>query len=49
VPELLDLLSEAGFVRTQVLWQDPASGEFRARRRPAPDPHWLAYVTALRG
>jgi SAM-dependent methyltransferase len=48
VPELVDLMHEAGFARTQVLWQDPASGSFRVRRQPAADPHWLAYVAGLR-
>jgi SAM-dependent methyltransferase len=48
VPELLDLLAEAGFARTEVLWQDATTGAFRARRRASADPHWLAYVTGIR-
>ena len=48
VPELLDLLREAGFAPTEVLWQDGKTGRFRARRRGIADPHWLAYVTGRR-
>jgi SAM-dependent methyltransferase len=48
VPELLDLLREAGFARTDVLWQDARTGGFRARRRPPAAPHWLAYVAGIR-
>lgn len=48
VPELVDLLREAGFASTSVLWQDPKTGTFRQRAKGPADPHWLAYVTGRR-
>ena len=48
LPELRDVLDEAGFARVDVRWQDAASGEFRRRRSAPPDPAWLAFVTAQR-
>ena len=48
VPELVDLLREAGYSSTSVLWQDPKTGTFRERAKGPADPHWLAYVTGQR-
>lgn len=48
VPELVDVLREAGFSTTSILWQDPRNGTFRERAKGAADPHWLAYVTGRR-
>ncbi len=48
VPELVDLLGEAGFKTTEVLWHDAERGAFRRKTRAPSDPHWLAYVTGRR-
>ncbi len=48
VPELVDLMRDAGFASTSILWQDPRTGAFRNRSKGPADPHWLAYVTARR-
>jgi hypothetical protein len=47
LPELLDLLREAGFAGPHVLWPD-GDGRLRRRARARADPHWLAYVAARR-
>jgi len=49
LPELQDLLREAGFDRVQVLMQDARSGAFVRRRRADADPTWLAFVAGRRG
>lgn len=48
LPELQDLLTEAGFVDLQVLWQEPRTGEFRRCRRAPAAPNWLAFVAGRR-
>jgi SAM-dependent methyltransferase len=47
LPELLDLLREAGFAGPHVLWPD-AAGRLRRRARVRADPSWLAYVAGRR-
>lgn len=52
LPEIRELLDEAGFRRSTVLWQgvDPRTGEGNGEFAPAvrgePDPAWIAYVAA---
>lgn len=54
LPELQELLAEAGFSRTLVYWQgwDPATGEgngqFAATETAAADAGWLAYLAAAK-
>lgn len=53
MPEVRELLIEAGFVETIVYWEGTtADGEgdskFRPRKRAAADPAWIAYVVALK-
>ena len=53
LPELTDLLDEAGFSRTQVFWEGTdedgeGSGEYAAAEKGDNDPAWIAYVAALR-
>ena len=53
LPELADLLRDAGFRKTEVYWEGTDSetgdgdGVFRRRRRAEPDPAWIAYLAAL--
>jgi SAM-dependent methyltransferase len=53
LPELRELLAEAGFARSVVYWQgededgDP-SGEFSQVERGDADPAWIAYVAACK-
>jgi hypothetical protein len=53
LPEIRELLGEAGFRRTEVYWEgtDHDTGEgngiFRQRERAPEDPAWIAYVAAL--
>jgi hypothetical protein len=53
LPEVRELLHEAGFRRSEVYWEgtDHATGEgngiFRRRERAEADPAWIAYVSAL--
>jgi hypothetical protein len=55
IPELRELLEEAGFDRTEVYWEgtDRATGEangiFHPRERAPDDPAWIAYLVARRG
>lgn len=52
LPEIRELLAEAGFSRSTVLWQgtDDETGEgndvFEPAERGEPDPAWIAYVQA---
>ena len=53
LPELIDLLDEAGFSRTQVYWEGTdddgeGDGEYSATDKGENDPAWIAYVAALR-
>lgn len=55
LPELRELLGEAGFPESEVYWEgtDRGSGEpngvFRPCREAAEDPAWIAYLAARRG
>ena len=52
LPELRELLQEAGFRKSTVYWQgtDPKTGEatdeFKPAERGDPDPAWIAYIVA---
>jgi hypothetical protein len=52
LPELQELLAEAGFKRSRVYWQgtDPKTGDVSDDFEPAeqgdPDPAWIAYIVA---
>ena len=54
VPELRDLLAEAGFSRTTVYWEgtdlaaNEPNGVFRPREHAEDDPAWIAYLVAER-
>ena len=54
IPEILELLLEAGFRKTEVYWEgtDHSSGEgngiFRRCEHAADDPAWVAYIAAIR-
>jgi SAM-dependent methyltransferase len=53
IPELRELLAEAGFARTVVYWQGEdedgePSGEFSVVERGEADPAWIAYVAAAK-
>jgi len=53
LPELIDLLDEAGFSRTQVYWEGTdddgeGNGEYSPTDKGENDPAWIAYVAALR-
>jgi hypothetical protein len=54
IPELRELLTEAGFRDVGVYWEgtdlerNVPNGVFTRRRRGPPDPAWIAYVIALR-
>ncbi|MEN8184053.1 MAG: class I SAM-dependent methyltransferase [Myxococcota bacterium] len=55
LPELRDLLEEAGFDAVEVYWEgtergtDEGNGIFRPRRHAEDDPAWIAYVVAVKG
>jgi hypothetical protein len=54
LPELRELLAEAGFSRSVVYWQGEdeegePSGEFSIVERGEADPAWIAYVAAVKG
>ena len=54
LPELRELLAEAGFARSVVYWQGEdedgeANGEFEIVQRGEADPAWIAYVAAVKG
>lgn len=51
LPELQELLHEAGFGRVHVYWdtsEDDDGEEYRVRKRAANQPGWLAYLVAAR-
>lgn len=54
IPELRDLLEEAGFAKNEVFWEatDGETGEgtgvFVRRESAEDDPAWIAYIAALR-
>ena len=54
LPELRELLAEAGFARSVVYWQGEdekgePSGEFSIVKRGEADPAWITYVAAVKG
>ncbi len=54
LPELRELLAEAGFARSVVYWQgededNEPNGEFAIVERGEADPAWIAYVAAAKG
>lgn len=54
MPELRELLAEAGFARSVVYWQgededNEPNGDFTIVERGAADPAWIAYVAAAKG
>jgi hypothetical protein len=54
LPELRELLAEAGFARSVVYWQGEdedgePNGEFSIVTRGEADPAWIAYVAATKG
>jgi hypothetical protein len=55
LPELRDLLAEAGFDAVEVYWEgtengtEEPNGVFRVRKRAEDDPAWIAYVVAVKG
>jgi cyclopropane fatty-acyl-phospholipid synthase-like methyltransferase len=54
IPEVRELLDEAGFAWNQVYWEgtDPdtgeGNGEFRPRKQAPSDPAWIAYIVAVK-
>jgi hypothetical protein len=52
LPEIRELLAEAGFARSTVYWQGTdeetgeGNGEFLPAERGDPDPAWIAYIVA---
>ena len=50
LPELRELLAEAGFSKVTVYWQDDddeddeEEGDFEPAERGEPDPAWIAYI-----
>jgi len=54
LPELRELLAEAGFARSVLYWQGEdedgePSGEFEIVEEGQADPAWIAYVAAIKG
>jgi hypothetical protein len=52
IPELCDVLADAGFSRTEVYWEDAAedgtgTGVFRRKERAPSEEGWIAYLVAL--
>jgi cyclopropane fatty-acyl-phospholipid synthase-like methyltransferase len=53
LPEIRELLMEAGFRKTEVYWEGTeeetgeGNGIFRQRERAPDDPAWIAYIAAL--
>lgn len=47
MPEIRELLAEAGFSRSIVYW-DPEGENFRPRKKAENQPGWLAYLVALK-
>jgi SAM-dependent methyltransferase len=53
IPELRELLAEAGFARSLVYWEDATadgegSGRYRVRERGEPDAAWIVYIAGLK-
>lgn len=53
IPEVRELLAEAGFRRTDVYWEGTdedgeGDGVFRVRRKAESDPAWIAYIVAVK-
>ncbi len=54
LPEVRELLREAGFSRVDVYWEDAdadsgeGNGVYRRRQRATADPAWVAYVVAVK-
>jgi hypothetical protein len=53
LPEIQELLAEAGFSRSTVYWEDrdangDGTGRYRARTHVAQEPAWVAYIIAER-
>jgi len=54
IPEVRELLLEAGFQRADVYWEDTdkktgeGNGNYRIRARGDADPAWLAYIVAVK-
>ena len=53
LPELRELLEEAGFSKSHVYWETlnnkgEPSNNYRIATKGRPDPAWLAYVVALK-
>jgi len=52
IPEVRELLSEAGFAESLVYWEDTekdtgeGSGTYRIRKKAESDPTWVAYIVA---
>ncbi len=51
LPELKDLLTEAGFVNTTVYWEgtddnNEGDGDFQPAETAANDPAWICYIVA---
>jgi SAM-dependent methyltransferase len=55
LPELRELLTEAGFDRVEVYWEgtergtEEPNGVFRVRKHAEDDPAWIAYVVGVKG
>jgi len=55
LPELCELLREAGFTEVTVYWEgtdrdtEEGNGRYRATRRGTADPSWIAYIVAENG
>jgi hypothetical protein len=54
LPEVRDLLAEAGFSKSEVYWEDTdrdtgeGNGTYRRRARAEADPAWISYLVAQR-
>lgn len=54
MPEVRELLLEAGFNRTDVYWEGTdedtgeGNGEYRRRHHAEADPSWVAYIVAVK-
>lgn len=54
LPEIRDLLDEAGFSKSEVYWEDTdrdtgeGNGTYRRRTRAEADPAWISYLVAQR-
>ena len=55
VPEVCEVLLEAGFSRADVYWEDAdaktgeGTGVYRRRKRAASDPAWICYIVGVKG